>query len=46
MDQRTKNRFAEHGPHGLVNTNRTSPLQPGRQLWRCPCSWLGWLDDV
>lgn len=45
--KRDKERRTLHEPHGLRDTEKKSPLQPGRTLHKCDgedgCGWMGWL---
>lgn len=44
MTHRSRNRLAEHGPHGWVETSRTHVMRRNMRLMECPCGWLGWVD--
>jgi hypothetical protein len=45
MDQRTKNRRAEHSKPGHELSPVTHPHKPSkkRELLQCTCGWKGWL---
>lgn len=44
MTHRTRNRIAEHAPHGWYRSAQSAAVIAGMVLCECPCGWLGWIE--
>lgn len=46
-DVRLRNRLREHTKpgHSLYRVSRKTKIRPDETLFKCSCSWLGWVPD-